>query len=164
MESVFNISNCTAACQVKYAACTLQGVALTWWNSHVKTVNLEVAQALPWKTLKKMMTDKVEKYIGGLLDTIHDSIKAARPKTMQEAIEFATKLMDKMICDILDINSLKRASESQGEKAAKRQKLNEEVAELKRRLQIVPNNDDDVYTEATPLARKVPVVAYEIYT
>nr|GEV08946.1 hypothetical protein [Tanacetum cinerariifolium] len=58
MESVFNISNCTATCQVKYAACTLQGVALTWWNSHVKTVTLEVAQALLWKTLKKMMTDK----------------------------------------------------------------------------------------------------------
>nr|GEV84725.1 hypothetical protein [Tanacetum cinerariifolium] len=32
--------------------------ALTWWNSHVKIVTLEVAQALPWKTLKKMMTDK----------------------------------------------------------------------------------------------------------
>nr|GFB14174.1 hypothetical protein [Tanacetum cinerariifolium] len=58
MKSVFNISNCTTACQVKYAACTLQGAALTWWNSHVKTVTLEVAQALPWKTLKKIMTDK----------------------------------------------------------------------------------------------------------
>nr|GEY61936.1 reverse transcriptase domain-containing protein [Tanacetum cinerariifolium] len=57
-ESVFKISNYTAACQVKYDACTLQGVALTRWNSHVKTVTLEVAQALPWKTLKKMMTDK----------------------------------------------------------------------------------------------------------
>nr|GEW73834.1 putative reverse transcriptase domain-containing protein [Tanacetum cinerariifolium] len=34
IESVFNINNCTTACQVKYAACTLQGVALTWWNSH----------------------------------------------------------------------------------------------------------------------------------
>nr|GEV71778.1 reverse transcriptase domain-containing protein [Tanacetum cinerariifolium] len=51
-------SNCTLACQVKYAACTMQGVALTWWNSHVKTVTLEFAQALPLKTLKKMMTDK----------------------------------------------------------------------------------------------------------
>nr|GEY41241.1 hypothetical protein [Tanacetum cinerariifolium] len=39
-------------------------------------------------------------------------------------------------------------------KAAKRQKLDEEVKELKRHLQIVPNEDDDVYTEATPLARK----------
>nr|GFB99292.1 hypothetical protein [Tanacetum cinerariifolium] len=111
MESVFNISNCTAACQVKYTVCTLQGVALTWWNSHVKTVTLEVSQALPWKTLKKMMTDmycprgeikKVEKYIGGVPDTIHDSVKAAKPKTMQEAIEFATELMDKRIRDAVE--------------------------------------------------------------
>nr|GEX69149.1 hypothetical protein [Tanacetum cinerariifolium] len=45
---------------------------------------------------------------------------------------------------------------------AKRQKLDEEVEELKRHLQIVPNKYDDVYTEATPLARKVPVVDYQI--
>nr|GEV89592.1 reverse transcriptase domain-containing protein [Tanacetum cinerariifolium] len=102
MEPVFNSSNCTAGSQVKYAACTLQGVALTRWNSYVKTVTLEVAQALPWKTLKKMMTDKVEKYIGGLPDTIHDSVKATRPKTMHEAIEFATELMDKRTCDIVE--------------------------------------------------------------
>nr|GEW13512.1 hypothetical protein [Tanacetum cinerariifolium] len=29
---------------------------------------------------------------------------------------------------------------------------------------LVPNDEDDVYTEATPLARKVPVIDYEIYT
>nr|GFC38314.1 hypothetical protein [Tanacetum cinerariifolium] len=41
------------------------------------------------------------------------------------------------------------------QRAAKRRKLDEEVEELKRHLQIVPNeDDDDVYTEATPLARK----------
>nr|GFC20092.1 hypothetical protein [Tanacetum cinerariifolium] len=77
-------------------------VALTRWNSHVKTVTLEGAQALPWKTLKKMMTDKVEKYIGGVPDTIHDSVKAAKPKTMQEAIEFTTELMDKRIRDAIE--------------------------------------------------------------
>nr|GEU40156.1 hypothetical protein [Tanacetum cinerariifolium] len=59
--------------------------------------------------------------------------------------------------------ALKRISESQEDKAAKKQKLDEEVTELKRHLQIVPNNKDDVYTEAIPLARKVPVVDYEIY-
>nr|GEX73280.1 hypothetical protein [Tanacetum cinerariifolium] len=48
------------------------------------------------------------------------------------------------------------------ERAAKRLKLNEEVEELKRHLQIVHNEDDDVYTEATPLARKVPVIDYQI--
>nr|GEX96449.1 hypothetical protein [Tanacetum cinerariifolium] len=51
--------------------------------------------------------------------------------------------------------ALKRASESQAEKAAKKHKLDEEVEELKKHLQIVPNDEDDVYTEATPLARKL---------
>nr|GEY45692.1 hypothetical protein [Tanacetum cinerariifolium] len=59
--------------------------------------------------------------------------------------------------------SFKRLNETQEEKAAKRQKLDEEVEELKRHLQIVPNEEDDVYTEATPLALKVPVVDYKIY-
>nr|GEX13759.1 reverse transcriptase domain-containing protein [Tanacetum cinerariifolium] len=63
-----------------------------------------------------------------------------------------------------DSKSLKRKTESQVEKAAKKQKLDKEVEELKKHLQIVPNDEDDVYTEATPLARKVPVVDYEIYT
>nr|GEY33721.1 reverse transcriptase domain-containing protein [Tanacetum cinerariifolium] len=44
-------------------------------------------------------SDRVEKYIGGVPDTIHDSVKAAKPKTMQEAIKFATELMDKRIRD-----------------------------------------------------------------
>nr|GEY89090.1 hypothetical protein [Tanacetum cinerariifolium]GFA27726.1 hypothetical protein [Tanacetum cinerariifolium] len=62
-----------------------------------------------------------------------------------------------------DSRALKRLNESQKEKAAKKQKLEEEVEELTRHLQIVPNDEDDIYTEATPLARKVPVVDYEIY-
>ncbi|GJX09099.1 hypothetical protein Tco_0198958 [Tanacetum coccineum] len=33
------------------------GNALTWWNSHVKTVGHDVAYAMTWKALKKMMTD-----------------------------------------------------------------------------------------------------------
>ncbi|GJU85361.1 putative reverse transcriptase domain-containing protein [Tanacetum coccineum] len=142
MESVFSISNCTASCQVKFATCTLQDDALTWWNAHVKTTTPEAAHVMPWATLKKMMTDKycprgeikkietkmwnlkvkgtdvvaynrrfqqlalmcarmfpeevdkIEKYIGGLPDMILGSVKASKPKTMQEAIEFTTELMD----------------------------------------------------------------------
>nr|GEU35534.1 hypothetical protein [Tanacetum cinerariifolium] len=58
MESVFHISNCTVACQIKFATCTLLGNALTWWNSHIKTVGHDAAYDMPWKTIKKMMTDK----------------------------------------------------------------------------------------------------------
>ncbi|GJT60675.1 DNA-directed DNA polymerase [Tanacetum coccineum] len=42
-------------------------------------------------------SDKIERYVGGLLDMIHGSVVASRPKTMQDAIEFATELMDKKI-------------------------------------------------------------------
>nr|GFB18326.1 hypothetical protein [Tanacetum cinerariifolium] len=52
------ISNCTAENQVKFASCTLIGSALTWWNSHMRAVSQEVAYAMPWKTLKQMMTAK----------------------------------------------------------------------------------------------------------
>nr|GEZ09366.1 reverse transcriptase domain-containing protein [Tanacetum cinerariifolium] len=45
---------------------------------------------------------RVEKYISGVPDTIHDSVKATKPKTMQEAIEFATELMDKRIRDAVE--------------------------------------------------------------
>ncbi|GJX27952.1 hypothetical protein Tco_0236031 [Tanacetum coccineum] len=58
MESVFHISNCTVACQIKFSTYTLLGSALMWWNSHVKTVGHDAAYEMPWKTLKKMMTTK----------------------------------------------------------------------------------------------------------
>ncbi|GJV74354.1 putative reverse transcriptase domain-containing protein [Tanacetum coccineum] len=150
MESVFHISNYTVTCQVKFATCTLQGNALTWWNSHVRVVGYDVAYAMRWKTLKKMMTDKycprseikkletemwnlkvkgadvlsynqrfqelelmcdsmfleesdvVEKYVGGLPDMIHGSVKASKTKIMQEVIEFATELMDKKILTLAE--------------------------------------------------------------
>ncbi|GKC82162.1 hypothetical protein Tco_1137879 [Tanacetum coccineum] len=82
------------------------------WNSHVKTVGHDVAYAMTWTNLKKKMTDKYcprgevkkledemwnLKVKGGLPDMIHESIMASKPKTMQDAIEFTTKLMDKKI-------------------------------------------------------------------
>ncbi|GJQ93297.1 putative reverse transcriptase domain-containing protein [Tanacetum coccineum] len=106
IESVFNISNCAVENQVKFATCTLHGIALTWWNTHVKTVSLDAAYSMPWKTLMKMMTakrmfphesDKVEKYVGGLLDMIQGSVIASKLKEIQDAIKFATELMDQKI-------------------------------------------------------------------
>ncbi|GJX05683.1 reverse transcriptase domain-containing protein [Tanacetum coccineum] len=58
MDSVFHINICTVENQVKFATCTLHSVALTWWNTHVKTVGHDAAYGMPWKTLMKMMTDK----------------------------------------------------------------------------------------------------------
>ncbi|GJS06093.1 putative reverse transcriptase domain-containing protein [Tanacetum coccineum] len=47
-------------------------------------------------------SDEVEKYVDGLLDMIQRSVMASKPKTMQDAIEFATELMDKKICSLPD--------------------------------------------------------------
>ncbi|GKA76198.1 putative reverse transcriptase domain-containing protein [Tanacetum coccineum] len=142
---LFSTSQFTVENQVKFATCTLHSVALTWWNTHVKTVGHDAAYGMPWKTLMKMMTnkycprneikklemeiwdlkvkgtdltsytqrfqelallcgrmfpeesDKIEKYVGGLPDMIHGSVVASKPKTMQDAVEIATELMDKKI-------------------------------------------------------------------
>ncbi|GKD14720.1 hypothetical protein Tco_1199127 [Tanacetum coccineum] len=74
--------------------------ALTWWNSHVKTVGHDDAYGMTWKTLRKMMTDKycprseikkmfleesdeVEKYVRGLPDMIQGSVMASKPKKIK---------------------------------------------------------------------------------
>nr|GFC92011.1 hypothetical protein [Tanacetum cinerariifolium] len=93
MESVFHISNCTTENQVKFATCTLHSVALTWWNTHVQNVGHEATYGMMFFE----ESDKVEKYVGGLLDMIHGSVVASKPKTMQEAIEIATELIDKKV-------------------------------------------------------------------
>nr|GEY55845.1 hypothetical protein [Tanacetum cinerariifolium] len=90
----------------------------------------------------------------------YDDIRPIFEKHFDSNVAFLQKTKEQM--DEEDSRALKRMNESKEDKAAKKQKLDEEDEELKRHLQIVPN-DDDVYTEATPLARKVPVVDYEIY-
>ncbi|GJS62937.1 putative reverse transcriptase domain-containing protein [Tanacetum coccineum] len=57
METVFHISNCPEKYQVKYATCTLLDSALTWWNSHKRTIGTDAAYALSWRELMKLMTE-----------------------------------------------------------------------------------------------------------
>ncbi|GJU89849.1 reverse transcriptase domain-containing protein [Tanacetum coccineum] len=145
METVFNISHCSMENQIKFSTCTLLGSALTWCNSHIRTVGHDVAYAMTWTDLKKKITnkycprnemkklevelwnlkvkgtdvirynqrfqelallcvrmfpeesDKIERYVSRLPDMIHRSVVASKPKTMKDAIEMATELMDKKI-------------------------------------------------------------------
>nr|GEU99119.1 hypothetical protein [Tanacetum cinerariifolium] len=91
----------------------------------------------------------------------YDDIRPIFEKHFDSNVAFLQKTKEQM--DKEDSRALKRLNESQKEKAAKKQKLDEEVKELKTHLQIVPNDEDDVYIAATPLARKVHVVGYKIY-
>ncbi|GJT72507.1 putative reverse transcriptase domain-containing protein [Tanacetum coccineum] len=58
MENMLRISNCYVENQIKFSTCTLLGNALTWWNSHVRTVGNDIAYAMTWTELKKKITDK----------------------------------------------------------------------------------------------------------
>nr|GEY90391.1 hypothetical protein [Tanacetum cinerariifolium] len=47
-------------------------------------------------------SNEVKKYVGGLPGMIHESVMASKPKTMHDAIKFATELMDQKICTFAD--------------------------------------------------------------
>nr|GEW81210.1 hypothetical protein [Tanacetum cinerariifolium] len=102
----------------------------------------------------------------------YDAIRPIFEKYFNSNVAFLEK--SKAQLEEKESRALKRKVESSEEKAAKKQKLDEEVEKLRKHLHIVPNDDDDVYIkatplalnyiEATPLALKVPIVNYEIYT
>nr|GEY26397.1 putative ribonuclease H-like domain-containing protein [Tanacetum cinerariifolium] len=64
-----------------------------------------------------------------------------------------------------DEEIIKSINETPAQKAAKRRKLHEQPKEdedLKKQLEVVDDKDDDVFIEATPIGKKVPVIDYKI--
>ncbi|GKC34113.1 putative reverse transcriptase domain-containing protein [Tanacetum coccineum] len=47
-------------------------------------------------------SNKIKRYVGGLRDMIHGNIVLSKSKTMQEAVEMATELMDKKVITIAE--------------------------------------------------------------
>nr|GEV18630.1 putative ribonuclease H-like domain-containing protein [Tanacetum cinerariifolium] len=90
----------------------------------------------------------------------YDDIRLIFMAKFNSNVDFLLKTKEQM--EEEESRALQTINETLAEKAAKRRKLNEEVEDLKRHLEIVPDEDDDVYTEATPLARNVPIVDYDI--
>nr|GFB94337.1 hypothetical protein [Tanacetum cinerariifolium] len=59
---------------------------------------------------------------------------------------------------------IKSINETPAQKATKRRRLREQAKEdenLKKQLEVVADEDDDVFVEATPIGTKVPVINYE---
>nr|GEV01428.1 hypothetical protein [Tanacetum cinerariifolium] len=78
--------------------------ALTWWNSHKRTIGVDAAYAMKWVRLMKLMTeelillctrmvpnkeDSVERFIGELPDNIQGNVIVANPARLQDAIRIA---------------------------------------------------------------------------
>nr|GEZ71834.1 hypothetical protein [Tanacetum cinerariifolium] len=82
-------------------------------------------------------------------------LDAEYARKFDENIRFLFKSREEI--DEEDQEVLKSINKTPAHKAAKRRKLNEEAQEaedLKKRLEVVDDEDDDVFIEATPLVRK----------
>ncbi|KAD4385387.1 hypothetical protein E3N88_25555 [Mikania micrantha] len=58
VESVFAMCECTEENRVKYATGTLEGPALTWWNTHVQTLGLEGANSMSWADFTRLLQEE----------------------------------------------------------------------------------------------------------
>nr|GEZ64705.1 hypothetical protein [Tanacetum cinerariifolium] len=115
MDFVFQISNCTVdvSYAIPWAALKrmitgkyypkgkIQKLESEYWNLKVKGLDLLNYNhrfkelAMMYERMFPEEATKVERYICGLPDMIHGSVKASKPQSMQKAIEFATEMMDK---------------------------------------------------------------------
>ncbi|GKB46348.1 putative reverse transcriptase domain-containing protein [Tanacetum coccineum] len=102
METMFHISNCLEKYQVKYATCTLLNSALTWWNSHKRTIGTEAAFAMSWRELIKLMTEgycprnKIQKMESELWNmTVKNNDLAAYTQRFQELTMMCTKMVQR---------------------------------------------------------------------
>nr|GFC85519.1 hypothetical protein [Tanacetum cinerariifolium] len=96
-------------------------------------------------------------------------VKTSKPMKKKDQIEldaeYVRKLHEEINRDHEGFNKDIDWDAAMDHKAAKRRKLSEEAQEakdLRKRLEVVDDEDDDVFVEATPLASKVPVVDYQI--
>nr|GEW92748.1 hypothetical protein [Tanacetum cinerariifolium] len=98
--------------QVKFATCTLLDAALTWWNSQIRSLGPD-AYSMTWE-FDADETEKIDKYVSELPDNIYGSVKASKPKTLDETIEFANDLMDQKLRTYAErqINNKRKADDS----------------------------------------------------
>ncbi|GJV03477.1 putative reverse transcriptase domain-containing protein [Tanacetum coccineum] len=99
-------------------------------------------------------SDKIERYVGGLPDMIHGNIVASKPKTMQEAIEMATELMDKRVSTMAE----RQAENKRKFESTSRNDQNQQQQQIKRqntgRAYTAGSGDKKPYGGSRPLCSK----------
>nr|GEW28633.1 putative ribonuclease H-like domain-containing protein [Tanacetum cinerariifolium] len=131
-------------------------------KAYVRKLQEELNQDIDWEVAidhvkQKAKEDpfiqntKLDYFKGMSYDDIHPIFEAKFNENMEFLLKSKKQIEEEANRAIESINR------TLTQKAAKRRRLNEEakdVEELKQHLEIVPDEDDDVYIEATPLARK----------
>nr|GEV03783.1 hypothetical protein [Tanacetum cinerariifolium] len=87
MESVFHISGC---------AIENQNLKVKENNVSAYTERFQELTLICTKFVSDE-TEKIDKYVNGLLDNIYGSVKASKPKTLDETIELANNFMDQKL-------------------------------------------------------------------
>ncbi|GJX37495.1 reverse transcriptase domain-containing protein [Tanacetum coccineum] len=95
-------------------------------------------------------SDKVERYVGGLPDMIHGSVVASKPKTMQEATEMATELMDKKISTLAERQAKNKRKLDNNNQAQHQSPKRKNVA----RAYAVETGERKEYAETLPLCNR----------
>ncbi|GKB52446.1 putative reverse transcriptase domain-containing protein [Tanacetum coccineum] len=95
MEQVFEICKCAEDDKVKFAVCTFESRAQTWWNGNVQTLGLANANQIPYDIeaynnrfhelvlmcpeLVSTVKKKIEKYIRGFPEGIKGNVTSSKP-------------------------------------------------------------------------------------
>nr|GEX26951.1 hypothetical protein [Tanacetum cinerariifolium] len=127
------------------------------WNAVIEQVKRDDRLNDAVNYFKGMTYDEIRplfekhyNFIQTFLDEVNKGVKVSEIEVRQEK-------------DV-KVESSKREGKCLEQEIAKKQKMKEETEELKKHLQIVTDDDDDVYTDATHLASKILVVDYKIHT
>ncbi|GJU11260.1 putative reverse transcriptase domain-containing protein [Tanacetum coccineum] len=126
----------------------VKGTDVTGYNQRFQELALLCVRMFPEES------DKVERYVGGLPDMIQGSVVASKPKTMQEATEMASELMDKKINTIAE----RQAENKRKFENTSRNNQNQQRQENKRqntgRAYTAGSGDNKSYTGFKPLCTK----------
>ncbi|KAI3814167.1 hypothetical protein L1987_18914 [Smallanthus sonchifolius] len=114
IENTFLNSDCPDNLRVRHATSVLQKRALTWWNGEKRNRGVDVAMALPWDEVKRLMTEEfcprneVKKLEAEFWDLaidsgeslayttrqIQDTVLGRNPATLEDAIRLSATLTD----------------------------------------------------------------------
>ncbi|GJU93949.1 reverse transcriptase domain-containing protein [Tanacetum coccineum] len=126
----------------------VKGTDVTGYNQRFQELALLCVRMFPEES------DKVERYVGGLPDMIQGSVVASKPKTMQEATEMASELMDKKINTIAE----RQAENKRKFENTSRNNQNQQRQENKRqntgRAYTAGSGDKKSYAGSKPLCPK----------
>nr|GEX55501.1 hypothetical protein [Tanacetum cinerariifolium] len=101
-EMVFNVSKCTEANKVVFAAATFQDWAMNWWNS-VKDMDISSYTTyfnelmILCRGMVPTERKKVEAYTRGLSENIKGEVTSSEPATLNKAVRMAYTLMEQKV-------------------------------------------------------------------